>query len=584
MIVNHHSKGQILQPIPPDTTQLIGRARYLMRIAQIGVTAETHAKAEESVSKIFGSTSQASILKTRTTYKTNSQGQPFYFNIEQADKLFVELKRIVRRIPTARGTPRRNPLRDIFGGMQKLAFIYLRKLMSQRNITICNILQEQEPDITGETGDNLLRSIAKYLCETNVSSEALLLMSIPRIYMVLSATKTSQEFITKQPIKSGYYRLTVEIRLRSSRLKRRLDARLAALGVASLVLAPQILGLGKAASRGLGRFALEKYEVGGALDCLGDYVDTILGIVDNLRVSQVEGPEKLRDALSAYISLVQGNGGRIDPSRLKAPSLPGSRLMWGREPVHPCPYAPSEVARREYRGYNECLRNTWECDSIGDERLRILCILSAIGVATLKTTWKIHSRDDVKRPGVRYHTWPLGLPRGVINRDRGSGKISTITGYHRINVIPKNLANEFTDDDLSLEELDDLLDESTRHQSPFIMQPLADGSLVVIALESSGSLAEVLEVKEKGSRNVYRLYHIGKHRGRYHYIRVGYAAGNKGQQSQYFRDPLGIVYPTNKNESSTSQVKGEYGVAKEVYDAAVEWIKELLDIKSECVL
>ncbi len=553
-----------------------------MRIAQIGVTAETHAKAEESVSKIFGSTSQASILKTRTIYTVDSQEQPFYFNIEQADELFDELKRIVRRIPTPRGTPRRNPLRDIFGGMQKLAFIYLRELMSQRNISICNILQES--DIAR---DNLLRTVVNHLCMTNVSSEALLLMSIPRIYMVLSATKTSQEFITKQPIKSGYYKLTVEIRLRSPRLKKQLDARLAALGVASLVLAPQILGLGKATSRGLGRFALESYEEGRALDCLGDYSDTILSIVDNLKVSQVEGPEKLRDALSAYTSLAQGNGGRIDPSMLKAPSLPGSRLMWGRKPVHPCPYAPSEVTGRRYRGYNECLRNTWECNSIGNERLRILCILSAIGVATLKTTWKIHSRDGVKRPGVRYHTWPLGLPRGVINRDRGSGKISTITGYHRIiNVTPKDLDDEFTDDNLSLEELDELLDESTRHQSPFIMQPLADGSLVVIALESSGSLAEVLEVvKEKGSRNVYRLYHIGKHGGRYHYIRVGYAAGNKGQQSQHFRDPLGVAYPPTRGRAGhASRVRDGYGVAREVYDAAVEWIRELLGIKSRCIL
>ena len=81
--------------------------------------------------------------------------------------------------------------------------------------------------------------------------------------------------------------------------------------------------------------------------------------------------------------------------------------------VHPCPYALLELGAPQKPGC--CGKDRRQVREIHEA-------LSAIGKATLKSTWKICSNRSVRDPGPNYHTWILGFPR--------EGKLGTITGYY----------------------------------------------------------------------------------------------------------------------------------------------------------
>ena len=137
-------------------------------------------------------------------------------------------------------------------------------------------------------------------------------------------------------------------------------------GALAVMLVPHLLGLGKAANRGFGRFKPSTNSWKGSLRALDDLVSLVEKIAEHM------------DAKGTY-----------DPANSGVPGVPTGRY------------------RRSL-----CLRAS-------DAPV----LLNMLGAAAMKNAWKTAAGMNIRVSGRTLHTWPLGLPR------RGRGQHAWSTGY-----------------------------------------------------------------------------------------------------------------------------------------------------------
>lgn len=162
--------------------------------------------------------------------------------------------------------------------------------------------------------------------------------------------------------------------------------RLAAFYAGMVITAPFLLGLGKASTRGFGRFKAEVYRIHDGLKSgskLKELVDNLSSLY-NVKNSD-EATRLLHELLNMLIKLAEDATGmqRDKPGIGMIP-----RLINAIKP-------PSEI-----RHVRATVVKTRASDPVD--------ALEFIAAAVLKQTWKQYSKIS----GVNYHTWPLGLPRG----------------------------------------------------------------------------------------------------------------------------------------------------------------------------
>jgi len=177
----------------------------------------------------------------------------------------------------------------------------------------------------------------------------------------------------------------------------RLDG-LACFYASTVLAAPLLLGLGKAANRGFGRFRYEKIEAKeGFQGCpsLGRVIEAIRGLQE--ASGEAAAGEALRRLLEAIVEAA-ASAAASEPGRPGLSLIP--RLLNAYQPPGGVKAGASVVETRA---------------SSMDEAIEF------IAAATLKQKWKT-LRGRVTDSGVNYHTWPLGLPRGSAIKCRCNGR------------------------------------------------------------------------------------------------------------------------------------------------------------------
>ncbi|MDT7902100.1 MAG: hypothetical protein RRE78_09470, partial [Acidianus sp.] len=193
------------------------------------------------------------------------------------------------------------------------------------------------------------------------------LLAIPRFYLKamgsseMQPSQVMQELLRSQPMKPG---LKIRIKVYSK------NEEISKLFVNAMLITLRLLGIGSAANRGFGRFKLVKVNY------------AIEGIGKNVELSN---PKDIDNFISEGIGKNAECEKVYDKQFPRFPSEQEIRLI---KPV--C--AP--IGGRKYTAST------------------VEGVLSAIGLATLKSTWKARC-GNFTGSGREYHTWVLGLPREV---------------------------------------------------------------------------------------------------------------------------------------------------------------------------
>jgi len=193
------------------------------------------------------------------------------------------------------------------------------------------------------------------------------LLAIPRFYLraigssEMQPSQVMQELLKSQPMKPG---LKIRIKVYSK------NKEISKLFVNAMLVTLRLLGIGSAANRGFGRFRLVKVNY------------AIEGIGKNAELSN---PKDIDNFIS------EGIGKNVKCEKVydeQFPRFPSEQEIRLIKPV--C--AP--IGGRKYTAST------------------VEGVLSAIGLATLKSTWKARC-GNFTGSGREYHTWVLGLPREV---------------------------------------------------------------------------------------------------------------------------------------------------------------------------
>jgi len=193
------------------------------------------------------------------------------------------------------------------------------------------------------------------------------LLAIPRFYLraigssEMQPSQVMQELLKSQPMKPG---LKIRIKVYSK------NKEISKLFVNAMLITLRLLGIGSAANRGFGRFRLVKVNY------------AIEGIGKNVELSN---PKDIDNFIS------EGIGKNVKCEKVydeQFPRFPSEQEIRLIKPV--C--AP--IGGRKYTAST------------------VEGVLSAIGLATLKSTWKARC-GNFTGSGREYHTWVLGLPREV---------------------------------------------------------------------------------------------------------------------------------------------------------------------------
>jgi hypothetical protein len=203
--------------------------------------------------------------------------------------------------------------------------------------------------------------------DADLVNELYKLLAIPRFYLRamgssgMQPSQVMQELLRSQPMKPG---LKIRIKVYSK------NKEISKLFVNAMLITLRLLGIGSAANRGFGRFKLVKVNY------------AIEGIGKNVELSN---PKDIDNFIS------EGIGKNVKCERAygeQFPRFPSEQEIRLIKPV--C----ATIDGRKYTATT------------------VEGVLSAIGLATLKSTWKARC-GNVKGSGRGYQTWVLGLPREV---------------------------------------------------------------------------------------------------------------------------------------------------------------------------
>ncbi|MHB9301917.1 RAMP superfamily CRISPR-associated protein [Thermofilum pendens] len=315
-----------------------------------------------------------------------------------------------------------------------------------------------------------------------------------------------------------------------------------------LVYGLLLFGIGKASSRGFGRFAPKSPR--------GNVHPLVEKAAARLEERDLEGFRE--ECLGLAERALRALGVEAEARRTVAsvPRISNAEVTLIERPAHPYPYASREAARVK--------PSKKPCS--GD----VLCVLSAVGKATLKSTWKAYWQSisgaewGVTGPGFPFHTWGLGLPRAVC-------KGNSCTGY--VVVDAESLGGAQGDVDYCLQRLS-FRNDLKRWKSPLVLSPVPAGNGLGVAVV----LLKRLDIKPFLSPEARRavLAHVGIHQGsRYlHVIDVGRGASTTGWTEDCGSDPLGAADVSQRRVVALPGDAAELLV--KVQELARDWVVYLL--------
>jgi len=278
-----------------------------------------------------------------------------------------------------------------------------------------------------------------------------------------------------------------------------------------------IHGLGRASTRGFGRFAIQYIEPLSNDEAIRNAVEYVNNLLS--KYPTIEFYTKVHEELVMLANQIFKD--LVIPQNISAHRNPVLKLekgKGGRRCVeigvwklrHPFPYP------------------MWQVMSKGIMKVPVLDILealSAIGYAMLKNVWKLACGLNPRNSGFTLHTWILGLPRS----QKG-------TGY--------------------------LINKSEgRRKSPFILFPISSGRSVWFVLIIYRTYGDHLA-------RISNIEHVGRHRG----------GGIVVQDLGTILLQRGIAIPIGKNWQCRFDICGiiDDNCLDKVYEAAREFIVELL--------
>ncbi len=506
-------------PFLPDSKQLVGRIRWLLRTVHAslellsGRPIRDYGHVEGLASTLFGSTDSASKFIVSLRFETESLRGKEYL----PRNLLAVLNRHVNKCPLLRRGKER-----LVDCIEDDGFALIRQELGiEKNV----------------------RSVPTGLVDFAK------MVAVTRVRLALQS-KRLEDMYQLQPLRPGI-RATLDVRVRAGAS---VSCEEKALAVLSAIYTLSFLGLGKATSRGFGRFKLlTSYEV---------YDECVEQSSLKLLSSSFDSPEKLKESffnvgfelieyaaqILGYVTPKPSTIENLDASQLviktAVPALIVPLAYVRRERtlierlVHPCPYPLRMMLQRDKDG-TFVTPKLVGCKPLGSAPVKsIETALSAIGKAVLKSTWKyVHaingSLNSIAEPGVAFHTWPLGLPRG-------SKSFGKDTGYY-ISEIP-------------------LSSEVCGSKPPRIKRDVRRQSLFIFTVacrdNSCFCLIEPFITYGDWNRMSKFLIHVGLHnRSLFHVVNVMYAAKNTDLGSRDAsskscpQDPAGVAYPSPPTRS-----------------------------------
>ncbi len=242
--------------------------------------------------------------------------------------------------------------------------------------------------------------------------------------------------------------------------------------VATVLLTPLLVGLGKASSRGFGRF-----------------INKTISHEPSKKILTMIEQGDVKEGIREYLRLWEESLKEIGYSE-----VPKRYWIDG--------FIPSLASSLDNR-YGAYV--TYAYRSIDDA-------MSRIGECVNKAKWKGLSGLPLRSSGVNLHTWPLGLPRQA--RSTGylvyQGSLGNCVAPGQIKKIWKDNA------------VDSIKANEVRRQSMFIIFPLPNGKIVMLPLPAYDLN---LNIDDKAPKKYPKstLYHVGKHSsasGDFHVVAV----------------------------------------------------------------
>ncbi len=474
--------------------------------------------------------------------------------------------------------------------------------------TIKRIIDTNDLKMLEIEGARILRDDVRNLrsCIDKDIQEFCQLITIPRIRLMLQKYEKdadAKEILERLPIRENCVELYVRLSLfrnylilnrNTIKLPITFIELLKTLITYLLVFGLTIHGLGKATSRGFGKFVLSDVT---RFDVTNDEAREFLHRLNtSLRNLDIRSIERLVDKIISLTKSLTNEYLRIlgldrevsivPPCNIvNVPRLCNIKLSVIDEPVHPCPVAQKEMIRKgnitdDAKNWcREGVRNRKsarvnECTACN----KVLKALSAIGKACLKSTWKMHSGEDPREPGFSYHTWCLGLPRLV--NDSSSG---WLTGYivAHLGILSRNNCNRIKShvsnwcvDYYSLKHAIDNR-ELKRWRSPIIFTPLigTDNKLRIAVLYfKTKDLESLIKGIPTREGDIVKIVHVGIHRTcKKHHV-IDLQDGIK-KHCQTINSSCG-----SEHVGVTSHVENTVSIrdVSDVCDVAYSWVKWLL--------
>lgn len=398
----------------------------------------------------------------------------------------------------------------------------------------------------------------------NKADEFFLLFSIPRARLlsmklssklgktinannVLGAATTLYKLL---PVKPGCVKINVEVLIN----ERFSNSDVAKLITLALIYTLTIHGIGKATSRGFGRFKIDKNSLYNEI-LSNEEMRKMQELLDELYSNN---PDEVKQSImtihNELVNVAKSVFRIQSKTGQRVPCLKNVDVEVIRFNKIPCPFATLELTSREAK---ESRSNTLCQNLAKDAGLYTLAALAAIGKSTLKACWKIHACLQVREPGVYLHTWPLGLPRWQQE-----------TGYTLMKL-------DRDPDCIHVDQLKSIVEEirrkshvkEIRRKSQIIMFPL--NNLIVLL-----NYKTVNDHDKKIYSKPY-LVHVGKH-GKHtniwrHVVSIQYVLNNLTIQSQRkecgLNDRGGILQPNGQANK---------GSIVNALDTTWNWIKQLL--------
>ena len=395
-------------PFLPGTQQVIGRLRWLTRTIEASIKnkCSSNKVVEELASKLFGNQEKIGKVVVRMSYL--SRGKTYI------DQRVLDYMSILGRIvENSKGTTT-----DLFAILEAEGYSRLRKNAPE----LARHCYYHKP-LLGKKLNTIYLKIkqnARNLLDS-IPVEVYKLITIPRLRLAIQDIKGIDEIIKLyeiQPLRENSVATTVKLYKRTGD---KLSLTEKIFTVLLVVYLFTFIGLGKATSRGLGKFSLRSIKLDKELEeyIIKDDESLEQYLLKYRRFSNGEELlEKFKDLgmmlLRLGASLINGDVetdtlvssiiNEAKPCRIPRLSIAVKEARVITPLKHPCLYASVELTNIDSHTPG-CINNKVEVRDVLES-------LSAIGKATIKSTWKI-VHGQVKDPGVAYHTWPLGLPRGA---------------------------------------------------------------------------------------------------------------------------------------------------------------------------